>query len=148
MTNSLLCSLTRSIDAGRPLNALLRAAEYCDGDNPVFNSLAARAGHLLRHRKYSPIKNLLTLVLNGQKLSSFSESEQAKLLSIKEAAGVSNRISTPIVMSLRLSRIPNHLRRQSERRGPGIDRRITDNNTRSRFPHGVPAIVHSFGSAR
>ncbi len=109
-SNTLFLSLSKSIEMGRPLNAILRAAEYLDASDPIFVGLAAKAKSTLESEtRYMRSKEVIAEVLKGRRLSSFSVGSQAALLSIKESGNDKKDLNTPIT--------PIHFSTRITRRG-------------------------------
>ena len=86
LTNTILSSLSIAIESGRPLNAMLRAAEYLDGSEPIFKTLGRIAAQQLSAPHYATCAELITAVLKGKKLAQFNSKERARLLAISEAS--------------------------------------------------------------
>ncbi|NDC38105.1 MAG: hypothetical protein EBZ48_08630 [Proteobacteria bacterium] len=84
MSNSLLTYLCREIDSGRPLAALLRAAEYLPPDSPVWLALTKKARAVLRSDRYAAAQGAISKVLTGTTLEMLTAEERARLSTIHE----------------------------------------------------------------
>lgn len=144
LSNTLLRSISKSIETGRPLNAILRAAEYLDSSDPIFAALVAQAQPVLeRDSRYRKARALIAEVLCGRRLSTFPSASKALLLSIRESTSAKNFLTAPIN--------PVHFSARGERRGTniGIARAETVGaRAIGRFPRVALAPARTFGSAR
>lgn len=86
LTNTILSSLSIAIESGRPLNAMLRAAEYLDGSEPIYKTLGRIAAQQLSAPHYAVCAELIAAVLKGKKLAQFNSKERARLLAIQEGS--------------------------------------------------------------
>lgn len=84
MSNTLLTYLCREIESGRPLAALLRAAEYLPADSPVWKALSKKAQPQLAAPQYAHAAATIAQVLQGATMSMLSGPEQVALTKIQE----------------------------------------------------------------
>jgi len=84
MTNTMLTYLCREIDSGRPVAALLRAAEYLTSDSPMWAALTKKAKHHLASPEYQAAEAAISKVLKGATLNMLTDADKRQLGAIQE----------------------------------------------------------------
>jgi hypothetical protein len=90
LNNTLLRSLSDAIEAGRPINALLRAAEYIQSDDPLWEALVQAARVKLKPLRQGDNQALIASLIKGKRFAEFSPSERARLTEMQRVTPIKN----------------------------------------------------------
>lgn len=110
INDTLLRSLSDAIDAGRPINALLRAAEYIQRDDPLWEALVQAARPKLKPLRQGDNQALIASLIKGKRFGEFSPSERARLKKMQRVTPTKKErdfVFNPPVRQLLLGRRSN-----------------------------------------